>query len=404
MPITTSPRRMPRAAAPRPRVAAALALGAALALTAAARADRELKEFEPVKGLTLRYTLITPVHYDGKTPAPTMLLFPPGPQNFQMMSAAVSLFDEVTMKDSPWVIICPEAPKDTVFFRGSEKHIPALIAEVQKFCTIEGNKVHAVGISNGGISSFRFGVEHADRTASITTLPGYPLPEDKKLLVNLKAIPVRMHVGTEDALPWIDTAKATEAELKRLDGDVRLKLWPTEGHMITSMSGAALLRDLEPLRRKEGTLTPDHAAVLATLDDLHGAAAKADLEKYFALFAPEGVFIGTDATERWNVDQFRAYTEPLFKKGKGWVYKPRPESRHVDLAPGGQIAWFDELLDSAKYGLCRGTGVLRKIDGAWKISQYHLTLPVPNEIMDRIAVMVKGKTPKVKPEPKAPKP
>src|SRR5580692_1603200 len=50
--------------------------------------------------------------------------------------------------------------------------------------------------------------------------------------------------------------------------------------------------------------------VAAVLDDCHDAAANADEARYFGHFAPEGVFLGTDASERWDVAAFRAYAHP----------------------------------------------------------------------------------------------
>jgi hypothetical protein len=32
-------------------------------------------------------------------------------------------------------------------------------------------------------------------------------------------------------------------------------------------------------------------------------------------------------------------------------------------------------------GPCRGSGVLVKQDGAWKIAQYNLSVPIPNDLM-----------------------
>lgn len=124
--------------------------------------------------------------------------------------------------------------------------------------------------------------------------------------------------------------------------------------------------------------TSEATAVAKVLDAFHTAAAKADEEAYFALLAPNAVFLGTDATERWDKTAFRAFAHPHFSQGKGWTFTPR--DRHVDLSRDGKVAWFDELLDSATYGECRGTGVLEKTDGGWKITQYHLTIPMPNDL------------------------
>lgn len=129
------------------------------------------------------------------------------------------------------------------------------------------------------------------------------------------------------------------------------------------------------------------AAVSAVLDSFHTNAAKPDEEAYFALLAPNAVFFGTDATERWDKTAFRAFAHPYFSQGKGWTFTPR--DRHIDFSRDGKVAWFDELLDSAHYGECRGTGVLEKIDGGWKITQYHLTIPVPNDLADDVVAKIR---------------
>ncbi|HEY0590971.1 MAG TPA: nuclear transport factor 2 family protein [Thermoanaerobaculia bacterium] len=129
------------------------------------------------------------------------------------------------------------------------------------------------------------------------------------------------------------------------------------------------------------------AAVAAVLDGFHEAAARADGAAYFAAFAPGAVFIGTDASERWGVAEFRAFAEPYFSKGRGWTYVPR--DRHIEIDAAGRTAWFDEMLDNDAYGVCRGTGVLVRDGGSWKIAQYHLTIPVPNEIAKDVVKMIR---------------
>tara|TARA_R110002153_G_scaffold124543_2_gene270894 strand:+ start:20187 stop:20672 length:486 start_codon:yes stop_codon:yes gene_type:complete len=124
-----------------------------------------------------------------------------------------------------------------------------------------------------------------------------------------------------------------------------------------------------------------------TLDDFHQAASDANQQQYFDLLSDKAVFIGTDATERWDKNTFKAFAKPYFDKGQGWTYKPR--NRHLTLSSSGQVAWFDELLDSQSYGECRGTGVLELTEKGWKISQYHLTIPVPNGLAKDVVKQIK---------------
>ena len=138
------------------------------------------------------------------------------------------------------------------------------------------------------------------------------------------------------------------------------------------------------------TLTGDRVAVAAALDDFHAAAAAADEARYFGHLAEDSVFLGTDATERWAKPEFLAFARPYFAQGRGWTFEPR--DRHVDFAAGGAVAWFDELLDSATYGECRGTGLLEKRADGWKILQYHLTIPVPNDLAKEIVARIREKS------------
>ena len=133
-----------------------------------------------------------------------------------------------------------------------------------------------------------------------------------------------------------------------------------------------------------GTVHAQADAVASVLDDFHQAAADADSARYFGYFAEGAVFFGTDLTERWSVEEFQAYAGPHFRVGRGWHYVP--QEREVFL--NGDTAWFDETLLNESFGMTRGTGVLVNTEEGWKISQYHLTLPVPNDLIYRLVEMI----------------
>ncbi|MCF2949143.1 nuclear transport factor 2 family protein [Paraglaciecola aquimarina] len=124
-----------------------------------------------------------------------------------------------------------------------------------------------------------------------------------------------------------------------------------------------------------------------TLDNFHQAASEANLNEYFALLTEHAVFIGTDASERWSKEQFYQYAKPYFEQGKGWSYTP--DNRHIYFSKDKQTAWFDELVTNKTFCDCRGTGILELTSAGWKISQYHLTIPIPNELADDIVKKIK---------------
>jgi hypothetical protein len=131
----------------------------------------------------------------------------------------------------------------------------------------------------------------------------------------------------------------------------------------------------------------DIAKINSILDDWHQAAAAADEDRYFKHMAADAVFMGTDPTERWTKVAFQQYAHPYFAKGKAWSFKPK--KRFITLH-GGAVAWFDEMLDTPNLGLCRGSGVIVLEDKVWRIAQYNLSTPIPNELFPEVKKLLDG--------------
>ena len=49
----------------------------------------------------------------------------------------------------------------------------------------------------------------------------------------------------------------------------------------------------------------------------------------------------------------------------------------------------NEELVNEKYGVFRGTGVLTKRNNKWRINQYNLLLPIPNELLIQYSKEIK---------------
>ncbi|WP_229797258.1 nuclear transport factor 2 family protein [Arenibacter certesii] len=127
--------------------------------------------------------------------------------------------------------------------------------------------------------------------------------------------------------------------------------------------------------------------VRSVITQWHLAASEARFNDYFEAMSPNAVFIGTDAGENWSKNEFMVYAKPHFDKGKAWNFKTLEQNLYFN--DKDDIAWFDELLDT-QMKLCRGSGVLQKIDGEWKISHYVLSIVIPNENVSEVALMKQG--------------
>ncbi|MCB9285868.1 MAG: nuclear transport factor 2 family protein [Lewinellaceae bacterium] len=143
-------------------------------------------------------------------------------------------------------------------------------------------------------------------------------------------------------------------------------------------------------RRREGcpASAPDEAAAInALLDGWHKAAATADEEVFFGSMTADGIYLGTDASERWLRDELRTWAKAAFERDTAWAFSPH--NRQLYFAQNGQTAWFEEQLDTWM-GPCRGSGVLTKTAEGWKISHYNLAALVPNEKIQAFIELVKG--------------
>ena len=123
------------------------------------------------------------------------------------------------------------------------------------------------------------------------------------------------------------------------------------------------------------------------LDQWHEAAATADGDAFFGAMTADGIYLDTDATERWLRDELKAWAKKAFERESAWAFTP--SNREIYFAGDGKTAWFEELLDTWM-GTCRGSGVLTKTTDGWKIKHYNLAILVPNDKIDAFKEMMKN--------------
>ncbi|CAN7284943.1 nuclear transport factor 2 family protein [Massilia sp. LjRoot122] len=144
-----------------------------------------------------------------------------------------------------------------------------------------------------------------------------------------------------------------------------------------------------------GLLGAAHAAtdpvltrqVNAFVDEWHDDAANARLA-YFDKIAADGVYIGTDRTELWKRDEFKAWAKKPFERKSAWSFKAT--RRNVYSTPDGALIWFDELLDTPNMGPCMASGVIRKTAKGFEIVHYQLSMAVPNEVAGQVTKLIAG--------------
>ncbi|GJM21654.1 MAG: hypothetical protein DHS20C15_15690 [Planctomycetota bacterium] len=347
------------------------------------------ERLELAPGLELDLAVQLPATGLGDTPVPVLLALPPGDQDVAMVERGLQLYWSSAALARGWVLVSPAAPGGRSFHGDDVQILEALLDALDARFDIAGGKPHLAGVSNGGLSALELALRDPGRVGSLTGAPGMPPADaDPAQLARLAELPVALFVGGADSA-WLNPMRRLRDTLSSA-GALRLSLveFAGEGHVPESLTPERLFQQLDAFHAHRLRRHDEESAARRLLDDFHRAAAESDEDRYFACFAPEGVFVGTDASERWNVSEFRTVAHPYFERGEGWTYIPI--ERHLRLSPRGEIAWFDERLDSPKYGEMRGTGVLRRVGDSWRVSQYVLSFPVPNEHADELVERIAG--------------
>lgn len=130
------------------------------------------------------------------------------------------------------------------------------------------------------------------------------------------------------------------------------------------------------------------AGAKAVVDQFNKIFESEDMAAFDRVFAhdADAVSFGTDAAERFvGFDALRKSVESQFASFDGSKLTVRDEV--VKASRGGDAAWFSEVVDwDTKAGGeavslkgCRFTGVLEKRDGAWKVVQFHASMPVQGQ-------------------------
>ncbi|MDX1544218.1 MAG: nuclear transport factor 2 family protein [Christiangramia sp.] len=153
------------------------------------------------------------------------------------------------------------------------------------------------------------------------------------------------------------------------------------------LSGLFLFPGLNAqVKNTEQNMLSAKRSIIKNLERWHKAAAEANFDDYFNLMTQDAVFIGTDATENWDIADFKNFSRPYFEAGKAWDFKAI--ERNIYIKENSRLAWFDELLDT-HMGICRGSGVMAKENGKWKVQHYVLSIAIPNENVDEITLLKK---------------
>ncbi|WP_375581147.1 nuclear transport factor 2 family protein [Marivirga tractuosa] len=124
------------------------------------------------------------------------------------------------------------------------------------------------------------------------------------------------------------------------------------------------------------------------MDNWHKAAATADEEVFFGSMTKEGIYLGTDKTEKWTRDEMAEWANEYFQEESAWSFTAT--ARDIYFSEDEKTAWLNEKLDTWM-GVCKGTAVLVLKAEGWKIALYDLSVTIDNDKIDQFLELIKEK-------------
>ena len=193
---------------------------------------------------SISVTILAPVDWTPGMPTPVLLALPPGDQNQSMVDAGISRYWE-SGPERGWVVVSPASSGEN-FIRGGARQLAPLLDALAGTVVAESGRVHVAGPSNGGLSAFRFALDHPDTVRSVVGLPGYPPGADESI-EPLVDIPVALYVGETD-VGWRAPMERFAADLADLGGSVDITVSAGEGHVLENINPDELFDVLDAAR------------------------------------------------------------------------------------------------------------------------------------------------------------
>ena len=203
-----------------------------------------LEKTKNIGGTTVHYKVILPPNYDASKAYPGILAFGGGSQTMQVVDGTITRFWRAQAEQRGYIVILPAAPDGRLFFEGGERIFPEFLDKILADYKIQGNRFHATGMSNGGISAFHVAASNPKYFRSITVFPGY-LPEATPARVSaISEMCVNMYVGELDT-GWLEDMQQQASQFKAKGLTVHFAIEKGQGHVPATLAndGAKRLFD-----------------------------------------------------------------------------------------------------------------------------------------------------------------
>jgi pimeloyl-ACP methyl ester carboxylesterase len=206
--------------------------------------EPRFETFTASNGVKVEYGLCLPEEADAWTPRRVLIGFPPGNQSRSAAETAMSYWWGEQAARRGWVTVTVVKPDVGWFSPGGEQAMGELLDHLSRTFEVHEGKFHVAGCSGGGPSCFHVALAFADRVASVTGLPAYPVRDDLLKLDRLRGVTVNMWVGADDG-GWREEMAFSSQKMREAGARCRMVVFPDEAHVIQELLGGGFMDRLE---------------------------------------------------------------------------------------------------------------------------------------------------------------
>ncbi len=105
-------------------------------------------------GSTIQYKVVLPNDFDPKRAYPVILAFAGGTEDMRMVDIALKAYWTAEAERRGYIVVSPAVPDEQLFFESSDRIFPEFLDMIRHEYRVQGERMHAVGESSGGVSAF----------------------------------------------------------------------------------------------------------------------------------------------------------------------------------------------------------------------------------------------------------
>lgn len=193
----------------------------------------------------LRYLVTEPGELDRQRAYPVLVALGHGRQDLQSARFLLDRFVGEQAAQLGWVVIAPEAPPQGWESPSGEAAFAALLDEVSDSYHLEQDKLFLLGNGHGAASALALAMTAPDLLLWVVTMAGSASSIEG--LSRLEGVRVRQYVGEKDGA-WIGSVRNVDGALREAGVVAEMRVVPSDGHYLRSLTGDRLMRELDRLR------------------------------------------------------------------------------------------------------------------------------------------------------------